>query len=165
MRIAKLILLLSLAAGSLLLRTGASLAADECEIPNAHNCIDVGQTARLKVTHELLGLYCVKPDLKPDHELIQLGFSGEPTSGGAGAIFKPSDVMRAYETPATLVVETTTLTRPGRYIIKITGRGERCGLYPGFNWQLIVHARRYSGPTRSGPSRGPSRLAIRPRSL
>ena len=136
MRIAHFTAALLLAAGTLLFRTEASRAIGECAIPNAHTCIDVGQTARLEVTHELLGLYCVTPDLKPDHERIQLGFSGKPRSGGAGAIFKPSDVIRAYESPATLEVKTTTLTRPGRFIMSITGRGERCGRYPGFNGTL-----------------------------
>lgn len=112
--------------------------AIDCGQPDAVSCVEVGSSVSINVTSDLLGLNCVDSEGKPDFERVQLSVSGEPGTGGAGAIFRPDDVIIAHKTSARLFIETGFATKAAAYQIQIKGRGERCGFYPGYQWLVWV---------------------------
>jgi len=127
-----------------LLAGRAAFAMDNCPTSNDINCIDVGQTAQIRITNGLLQTFCVDSQGHPDNELVTVEISGEPTTGGASATLD-RDVFRAYSEYATLFIHTTTATRPGSYHIAINGTGTRCGRYHGYEWFLGVRPK-ITGP-------------------
>ena len=124
---------------------GTALAYDNCSTANADICINVGETAKIKVTNRLLQTFCVDSHGNPDDELVTLNVSGEPDTGGAGAIFDP-EIIRAYSEFSILSLHTTLGTKPGNYTIDIGGTGTHCGRYHGYRTFLLVR------PTVDGPS-------------
>jgi hypothetical protein len=125
---------------------GRALAADDCSTANAQICINVGETARIKVTNSFLQTFCVDTSGRPDDELVEPNVTGEPTTGGAGATFRP-DVFRAYSQFSTLSIHTTVDTKPGNYTVDIGARGEHCGRYNGNRVLLLVRPK-ILGPDR-----------------
>jgi len=117
-----------------------AFAADDCSTANAEICINVGETAKIKITNSFLQTFCVDPKGHPDDELVQPDVTGEPTTGGAGATFNP-DVFRAYSQFSTLSIHTTIDTKPGNYTVDIGARGEHCGRYTGNRVLLLVRPR------------------------
>ena len=121
------------------------LAKDDCSTANADICINVGETATLKVTNQLLQTYCVDNQGKPVDGFVTPEVSGEPDTGGARATFAP-DPFRAYSESSLLSIRTTTETKPGNYAVDVNGTGTYCGRYHGFRFYLLVR------PTITGPN-------------
>ena len=138
MRCAKIAVATTLAAAGFWMQSGgAALAFDDCSTANAEICINVGETAKIKVTNKLLQTFCVDSNGKPDDELVEPYVTGYPTTGRAGVTFKPVE-FRAYSGFSTLSINTTIETRPGNYALIIGATGERCGNYNTHRTLLLV---------------------------
>lgn len=73
---------------------------------------------------------------EPVDDVVTVGISGQPNTGGATAKAQPNPVHTF--TPLTITVTTTTRTKPGRYRLTISGRGPKCGTYRPALLGLIV---------------------------